>query len=677
MSRSSATYHLFIVLTLLLCLSFDLQAEPAKPKVQLIVGQFDVKSNTYLAGVKVTLPPGWKTYWKWSQDVGKPLSIDWAKSTNVKSLEILWPTPEQIRFQGYQIYGYEKSLVFPIKILAQDSQKPIKLNLDTNILLCDQSTCNETQNTFAYDGASSNAIDPLDDKLIQDYVAKSPVSTTLSSHGEIHAYISNENDKYYYVINVANIKDPHLQAFVIPDEKLRISDFPKVVSSGDGVTIKAPLDMDANQPPPDGNLKFTVVLSGDKLNLEYSQFTNMPDTNLEITHLAWILVCGFLGGVILNFMPCVLPILMLKTLDVLNAATEDVMNSRISYIVSAAGIMFTFLVFSIITIVLSKLGHLATWGLHFQNPIFILVMSTVMVVLACNLWGFYNITLPMENLLDADVKGNIGHFIGGVIITFLAIPCNAPFLGTAASFGLAQPSIVTIVVFLSIGLGFSLPYLLLASYPAVLRKILPRPGKWMLKLKYFIGYIMIFVAVWLLWILSGMVPLLTVLAVSAFLASIVFLLYFTSSRSEWIKNTTWVSLVVCLFFAGGVVHGEATAQKQVSDSFWTPFEPDKIQADLNSNKIVFIDFTAKWCVTCKFNEKVVLSSDEVQKALHAKNIIAMKADWTNSDPSIGSFLKNFNQYAIPCYIVFSQKYPNGKVLNTIITKSEVLTSLNR
>lgn len=652
-----------------------------KPTMNLVIGQVEstsTPSSDYLmAGFRITLPQGWKTYWKFTPESGKTFSVDASQSSNINEVEVLWPTPDEFNFMGYQVYGYHDFVVIPIKIYLKDKTKPYQLDLKTTLLFCNEDSCNETHFNHQYNPRHPNPSIEVNPKLIQQYVSYVPQKTNLATLTDVQTSITHKGKDYFYTINITGKSNSaKIEAFLVPDNKIALTGFSNIQTNKDNTIITIPFTLKDESVVPDKSLSFDITLSNGKYNIEYTDYKNLTDVNLPLVKIIWVLFCGFLGGVILNCMPCVLPILLLKTIEVLNTTKEDSVNSRMSHIMSGLGILFTFMLFACMTILVSQLGHIATWGMHFQNPLFVFIMSVIMVILACNLLGFYEISFPTFFMLSNEMKGNIGNLMNGMVITLLAIPCSAPFLATAASYGLSQPPLISLIIFFAIGLGFSSPYFLLASAPSVLKKILPKPGKWMLTLKQIAGGALIGTSAWLLWILTGMLSYSQVMGILILLISLFTLIFFIRNKPDRVKNIVWSSMLACVISFSIAIHPEITSAETISShSEWVMFDPNKIQAYVNEDKTVFLVFTAKWCITCKFNERTVLDSQEVKNTLTQPNVVAMKADYTNANPVIAKFLRNYNQSGVPCYIVFSHQYPQGKILNPLLTKSLVIDAI--
>lgn len=346
--------------------------------------------------------------------------------------------------------------------------------------------------------------------------------------------------------------------------------------------------------------------------------------------LAWMLALAFLGGLILNVMPCVLPVLSIKMLSLLQqggAARRTVVHSALA---SAAGILASFLALALVAIALKAAGHAVGWGTQFQNSWFVGFLFVVVLVFGLNLVGLFEIPMPASFGRLAARPGepeHLGsHFMSGLFATLLATPCSAPFLGTAMGFALAQPSLVIAAIFLAAGAGLALPYFALAVFPGAVRW-LPRPGVWMGKLKIVLGSLLLLTALWLGWVLVN----------------------------QWRPTA-----------APAVRHDGGLA--------WVPFDEQAISRHLAEGRSVFVDITADWCFTCKYNEKVVLASAAVRRELQVQNLVLMQGDWTNRNETIARFLMSHGRAGIP----FAAIYRPGQepiLLPEFLTEGVVLKAL--
>lgn len=397
--------------------------------------------------------------------------------------------------------------------------------------------------------------------------------------------------------------------------------------------------------------------------------------------LITLLMIAFLGGLILNFMPCVLPVLSLKIISLIKQSKKNhIVQAKKSFFITGLGIITSFLLLALLTVILKQSGEAIGWGIHFQNPHFLLFVFLVLIAFAASLIGIFEIDLPSGLgtwLITHEGKGRIRDFLSGIFATLLATPCSAPFVGTALSFALARQTEDIFLVFFILGLGFSFPYFLVASLPE--RFIyLPKPGRWMLWIQGVLGIGLGITALWIGWILSFHLPLWALIA-STLLALIALSLFWIKyhkkpSLKAWAFATPLFLLAWSLSWVV-LIKKDNPAEKITEASpileVWKPFEPEAIPALVKKGKIVFVDATAEWCVTCAVNKSLVLNDPHVTHMLANPNVIAMRADWTKQDPKITQFLQDHGRYGIPFNIVFGPQDSKGIVLPEILTLGAV------
>jgi thiol:disulfide interchange protein len=379
-----------------------------------------------------------------------------------------------------------------------------------------------------------------------------------------------------------------------------------------------------------------------------------------------ILSLAFAGGIILNLMPCVLPVLSLKIFDFVQRAHRKRSHLLAHGLSFTAGTVSSFWVLAGLLIALRATGQSLGWGFQLQSPIFLVILSAFFLFFSLHLFGVFEMGYLFTRLRRGDEnKGMGGSFLAGVTATIVATPCTGPFMGTALAYGFTQSNTVSLLVFTFLALGVSFPYLLLSAAPGLAR-FLPKPGPWMVHLKQFMGFPLLATAIWLAWIfgrqtdidtMAMLLGLFLAVGLSAWVigtwmalhhpgrvrltAALVAIVIFTPTLL-WVldgvqKRETLVSAVVA---PAERTTGETTRANTIA---WIPFSPERLEAALDDGKAVFIDFTADWCLTCKANERVALNRPEVVRAFAEAEIVALKADWTNSDPVITETLAGYGR----------------------------------
>jgi thiol:disulfide interchange protein DsbD len=394
----------------------------------------------------------------------------------------------------------------------------------------------------------------------------------------------------------------------------------------------------------------------------------LPETPKPAKHTIWIyLLMAFVGGIILNVMPCVLPVLSIKAMSLVKQAHEDkkiIMQHSFAY---TAGILSSFLILAGVIVAFKLAGEAVGWGFQFQNTTFVLVLTSLIFVFALSLFDVFIITPPgMTKATQATNKGGYhGSFFSGIFAVLLATPCTAPMLGAALGFAFAQPPFLIIVFFLLIGLGLALPFILLGFNPRLM-KLIPKPGEWMNVFKEVMAFLLIATALWLLHVVyqqNGGEYLLSVLVYMVFLGFATWL-YGRFVRVEHSKTTQWLFtiLAIVIIAASAWVFlpytEKATAPKTENVSQepgfegWLTFSTSLVDELYAKQQPMFLDFGAKWCMTCLSNEKTVTTTKEMKAAFKAKHVVLIRGDFTKKNPEMQAFMKKFGRAGVPFYVLY-------------------------
>src|SRR2546428_225902 len=388
-------------------------------------------------------------------------------------------------------------------------------------------------------------------------------------------------------------------------------------------------------------------------------------------------------------MPCIPPVIPLKIFAFIQQAGQRRQKFFRRGLVFTAGIFAWFLALALLLIALKAGGSDVTWGgFQFTNAYFVLGLSVIVLVFALNLFGVFEISLPQSMtrglLASSERKDNLGSFFQGIFATVLAAPCAAPFLGTALGFAFTQSAPVILSMFVAIAAGMSAPYFLLSVQPAWLR-FLPQPGPWMLHVKQFMGFLLLATLLFLLYVLGAQRGLDGAIWASCFLLIIAIACWMkgafivpTASRAK--RGTVLLLMLLLLlsssiYFIGDKFRAAKIDIAQNLAGDWQPFTPERLQTERDRGHAVFVDFTAAWCLTCKFNEKAVLENSDVREAFQRHGVVKMKADWTNGDPVITKLLQQFGRPGVPLYVLYPGKSEEPIVFPELLTKSIVLEKL--
>lgn len=418
-------------------------------------------------------------------------------------------------------------------------------------------------------------------------------------------------------------------------------------------------------------------------NINNSSNNNQQQSNINNNeYLFIIIVSGIIGGFILNIMPCVLPVLSIKLMSIINYSIFSTRKIKLASFATFLGIMSCFLVLGIIVAILKKTADGFGWGLQFQNPYFLIFLVIILTFFIAELFDIVTInynqviaTMLNEKIAIGEKKKYIfiPNFLSGILAVLLATPCSAPFLGSAISFALTQGSINSFMIFLAIGFGFGLPYIILIIYPDIVKK-LPKAGIWMYRIKNVMALLLIATIIWLIYILSkniGSMPSLVIAFASITILAVLCL-------KGIIKKITIIVCLIFLIFTIPFNYREEQAYKRSEfDSLWAQFEESKIEKLVDKNLVVLVDVTADWCITCKFNKTFVLENEKIIDKLKKREIIGLRADITKPNKEIMDYMKKYNRYAIPFNIVYGPNAREGILISELLTKKELLKAITK
>lgn len=655
-------------------------------------------------GLHFKMNPDWKIYWRTPGDAGFPPQPNWAGSRNLASMDVDWPLPHRFSVLGLETLGYKNEVVLPLTLTPFEPGKPVSLKLKMPYLTC-ADICVPYQAELTLDLPAGPETTTLEAGLIRKFAAKVPTKGAGAALSVATAEIDGEPGKQTVRI-VANAAAPFTKpdvfiegppGFLFGRATLRTID--QSVRAVMVATVTSPRQKNKGDAPVDlvGSSLTLTMINGSKAIEQTVQARQgqaivppptAPPTAPPVSAVAFLSVLGLavLGGLILNLMPCVLPVLSLKLLSVVGHGGANPGPVRQGFLASAAGIVVSFLVLGTAAVALKAGGHAAGWGIQFQHPLFLTITATIVALFAANLWGLFEIRLPRAvadvaaGVAEGHQNGLTRHFLTGAFATLLATPCSAPFLGTAVGFALARGPLEIYAIFTALGIGLALPYLLIAAVPSLATR-LPRPGPWMVTLRRILGLALVATAVWLLTVLDTQAGRVSALLGGGLIAIFLVILGFGHMKATASRAIIWGSVTVIALLGVAVPpHFAIDGQEPVADANsvirWQPFAPEAIAGHVAAGRTVFVDVTADWCVTCKVNKAIVIDSDAVSARLNARNVVAMKADWTRPDPVITAFLQRFMRYGIPFDVVFGPKMPDGIVLPELLTKGAVLGALD-
>ena len=599
-----------------------------KNKVNILLAE--KSKNKIQLGLEFLLDTDWKVYWKYPGDVGLGPSLQIAEGSKKHKINIKWPYPNELYEEEVNLTSrvYYNHIILPTEItffdLSQSKINKIKFILDFQIC---KEICIPVNKEFIIDIQPENYINNKNIekiKTFETYVPKD-IKFSKSLKGNNITFkpktviieldklkkkklLNNENDNFIFLKNnsIGTTRFSKVQ-----EDENKILFFLKDINYDNNVTSKSEAFI--------------------KIDDEYFHWTtsnHVIEKNTLSFNFFLILLFSCIGGFILNFMPCVLPVLGLK----INSFMQDLqsknrINIKLSSLSIVLGIISTFLLFALITSTLRFFGQSVGWGMQFQSTTFILFIIFILILFILNLLGLFEIRLPkIFNLFlknknfSQNSNTYIKNYFTGILSTLLATPCTAPFVGTAISVALSQNVLFSLLIFLFMGVGKSMPYLIFIVYPHIIN-FFPKPGKWFAYLKYFFAFLLMLTVLWLINIL------------------------FTS--------------------------------KQTISENWEEFEVYKINKYLDQGYNVFVDVTAEWCLSCAVNKKLVLDQEDIKNLFINRDIKTLRADWTDRNDNILKYLNTYNKYGIPFNILYTTSKPDGFIFSEILSKNQIRSAIEK
>ena len=607
--------------------------------------------ETLLVGLEFNLSPGWHTYWENPGDSGEGASIKWNLPSGFKASTILWPGPKRIPVEPLMTYGYEDKALLLTEIKSpKEFSNPVKISAKINWLTC-KDIC------IPQEGQVDMTL-IKGPKVANQFTSKlKEVALTVPKNFPSPYRVSVINEKIFLQFEKEGSRNIS-EAYFFPkeyglvnytaDQKLERNDnsFSLELSSAE-VQLKTNTLKGVLKLKVDGIKEFYT------LDLPLEKNTNNP---LVTISLLTAIIFAFLGGIILNAMPCVFPILSIKILSFIEQSQGSKEKLFHHGLVFSAGVLTTFLAVSALLIFLRASGEAIGWGYQLQSPWVVSLLIYLFVVIGIVFMGNIVLGSSFGNLgtLVQNQKDLTSSFFTGVLAVVVASPCTAPFMGPALGLALLQPGLKSIVIFLALGIGFSLPYLILSIYPQLLSK-LPKPGEWMQTLKQIMAFPMWASALWLAWVLSSQVDMQSVFAVllgALLIALGLWLMEKTQNSASILRRLTLIFSLGLMIFSIWLLPITSDNNSPNLKNEENAFSVQKLNSLRSEQKMVFLNFTADWCITCKVNEAIALNQDKVKKVLDEKNIIYLKADWTRKDPEIASMLASYGRTGVPLYLLF-------------------------
>jgi suppressor for copper-sensitivity B len=684
---------------------------------RLVAGQ--VEDGVLHAAVVLDLKQGWKTYWRSPGDAGFPFLVTPAESaSNIAEIAIRWPYPTRfIEEWDLEVFGFKDKLTLPLAITLADTQAPTQLDLTISYAVCSDICINEEQSlSLALPAAFAGDDDAA---LVAAAMARVPAVNGEQGLRIESAEIDTESEgKGVLSVRVSADKAIRKTADVFIETDAAGLRFPRAEVLRDGKTADFLVPYEVALPAKtlgEKTIRLTfvngakavetelevakpepVALAEADMPLQNSVGTEAPQEGgaADEVSLVSILLLALLGGLVLNVMPCVLPVLSIKLLGAVKHGGRNNREVRQSFLASVAGILSFFVLLAGLTMAAKSAGQAVGWGFHFQSPEFLTFLALLVLLFAANMLGWFEIRLPEwlnTRIYDLTSRGALRHhhhllgdYAMGAFAALMATPCTAPFLGTAVGFALSRGNSEIFVVFLALGLGLAVPYLAAALVPSLATR-LPKPGAWMVRVRQFMGVLLLLSAAWLLWVLANQVH--PVAAVAVFALSVLLgAVLHGGGRWRFLRHGGVVTALALALLVGLALvpslHLSPYQDRQPADvkesaaALWQPFDRAAIAPLVAQGKVVVVDVTADWCLTCKFNKSRALDRAEVKEALAADDVVAMRADLTRPLPDIQAYLKEYGRYGIPFNIVYGPAKPDGLPLPELLDAPMVLDAIS-
>ena len=647
--------------------------------------------DTLWVALALELKPEWHTYWRTTGDSGFPTSIRWDLPEGITAGEIHWPLPERIPYIDLMNFGYhDKVLLLAELQIADDIFSPadIQLNADATWLVC-REIC------FPEDGVFSIPIRIEPNPLRRNTTAGTTITAAREALPEAAPWpvrAARAGNVLTLTIGPGIIGDNITSAayFPYPDGLIENA-APQKMDVSDGVLrISTSTGFDAdNIANASGLLVLRTSSAGDEAAAAGYTFNSPlvwtgPGTAdvTSVLPIGLAILFAFLGGIILNAMPCVLPVLVMKALSFIGRSTTDAGALRRDGLAYTAGVVIAFGVLVGTLLGFRAGGDAVGWGFQLQAPAFVAALTYVMLAIGLNLSGVFTIAGGIgagQNLTMR--KGPAGAFFTGLLAVVVATPCTAPFMGAAVGFALTQPPAMAILVFEALALGLAFPYLVLTFAPGA-AKALPRPGPWMDRLKQILAFPMYGVAAWLFWVLAQQVDSTGLAAALSGFILIGFSAWLWDAASKssktgrrWTVATAAISMVAAIAFVFIVSARPPVQASQTADGISEPYSQRRLAELRAENLPVFVNFTAAWCITCKVNERLALSNAEVKEAFSHHNVAYLKADWTTRNAEIGTALRALGRDGVPLYALYLPGRNDAQILPQILTPGILVEAL--
>ena len=702
MRRLSTRLWWLVPLIVFLCPT----ALAAHTKARLVLAADTARAgDTVMAGIHLKMDPKWHTYWRYGGDSGSATRIKWQLPAGISAGEIQWPVPEKLTLGGATpvttfVYHDEVVLLVPLKLAPDLAPGPKELKANVDWLECEELCVPGKQDVSVTLTIGNETKPSAAAPLLEKFRGRLPLpGGPLAAKAWWDAPASAEPRTFVSEWSGAPAA-AKLDFFPYEAEAFEVSAATTVLSQGvPTVQLRKEVKKTGDKWPDE--ILGVAIVTEDSAKAPLAWEVKLRVSGQAAVggqrSLAVMLLFALIGGLILNVMPCVLPVIALKVLGFVQQSKQSPAMVRQHGLIYAGGVLCSFFVLAAVVIAVQQAGKLASWGMQFGNPTFVVAMTVLVTLVALNLFGVFEIILgggAMGAATElASKEGAAGAFFNGVLATALATPCTAPFLGAALGFAFSQPAIIVVLMFLTVGLGLALPYVLLSWNPAWM-KFLPKPGAWMEKFKIAMGFPMLATAAWLAFSVGAahfgkkvfwLGIFLVVLAMAAWVWGE--FVQRGRKRQGFARAIALVLLVIGYFgILERQLHWREPVQARALGSVeqrpggiaWKPWSPEAVAEARAAGRPVFVDFTADWCVTCQANKKTSIEISSVEAKLKEINAVALLGDYTLTPDNITKELRKFDRAGVPLVMVYPRDASKPPlVLPELLTPGIVLDALEK
>lgn len=677
-------YRLFYCIVFCVLTAFAVQAQTSgwvnasHLKAELVSDHQDLRpGQNFKLALHFIPDPHWHTYWQNPGDSGLATSITWTLPDGVAAGPIQWPAPMAISVPPLVNYGFEGPtiLVSELSLPADFRGSELQIHAKVDWLVCKE-ICIPTDASFTLNLAVTQTAVPSRDysALFEQASQQQPKPVQLQGRYDV------QNQKFSAAIQMP--EDLKVSAFFISAPELVDHAAPQQIDWVDGeLLLRQQQNTYFSQAPAQFDVVLNTAAGPVLLQLQHESAPQTSGNSVaDFRMLDWLamLALAALGGVLLNLMPCVFPVLSLKALSLVHQQ-ESAQHAKAEALFYCAGVVLSFVLLATLLLLLRAAGQAVGWGFQLQNPLVVGVLAYLLFVLGLSLSGVMQLGLGLMNSGQqlTEQQGYKGAFFTGVLAVVVASPCTAPFMGSALGYAATQPAPAALAIFVALGLGMALPFLLLVWWPGF-AALLPKPGPWMEKLKQWLAYPLYLSAVWLLWVYGrqqGLDALALALVGLVLLAAACWLWGLLQQRQA--GKISAVSALILLFSALVMLwYPQPAAQVQQKNDHAEVWSEQRLQQLLQQGKPVLVNMTADWCITCLVNERVALETDSSKAAMALYNVSYLKGDWTNKDPAISAYLRQFQRDGVPLYVLYWPGQP-PEVLPQILTPDSLRQALEQ